>query len=127
MRWIQEKSSLKAGIDWFLIVLFFFNQSLCSASEALAMSGQRRGAAARLPKCAFCKSSRDKECGQLLVSDSQKVAAHHKCMVRGAPCFQLLLPPIPQAHVLFPKPSHQPALFLKRNKHYSLSRATISV
>ncbi|XP_027864564.1 PHD finger protein 6 isoform X1 [Xiphophorus couchianus] len=45
------------------------------------MSGQRRGAAARLPKCAFCKSSRDKECGQLLVSDSQKVAAHHKCML----------------------------------------------
>lgn len=47
------------------------------------MSGQRKGAAARLPKCAFCRTNRDKECGQLLVSDSQKVAAHHKCMVRG--------------------------------------------
>lgn len=45
------------------------------------MSGQRKGAGARLPKCAFCRTSRDKECGQLLVSDSQKVAAHHKCMV----------------------------------------------
>uniref|UniRef100_A0A3Q2PNC5 PHD finger protein 6 n=1 Tax=Fundulus heteroclitus TaxID=8078 RepID=A0A3Q2PNC5_FUNHE len=42
---------------------------------------QRRGAAARQPKCAFCKSNRDKECGQLLLSDSQKVAAHHKCML----------------------------------------------
>lgn len=49
------------------------------------MSGQRKGAAAaRLPKCAFCRTNRDKECGQLLVSDSQKVAAHHKCMVRRA-------------------------------------------
>lgn len=48
------------------------------------MSGQRKGAAARLPKCAFCRTSRDKECGQLLVSDSQKVAAHHKCMVSAA-------------------------------------------
>lgn len=46
-----------------------------------AMSGQRKGAALRLPKCAFCRTNRDKECGQLLVSDSQKVAAHHKCMV----------------------------------------------
>uniref|UniRef100_A0A3Q3AT66 PHD finger protein 6 n=1 Tax=Kryptolebias marmoratus TaxID=37003 RepID=A0A3Q3AT66_KRYMA len=45
------------------------------------MSAQRKGAAARLPKCAFCRTSRDKECGQLLVSDSQKVAAHHKCML----------------------------------------------
>lgn len=45
------------------------------------MSGQRKGTAARLPKCAFCKTNRDKECGQLLVSDNQKVAAHHKCMV----------------------------------------------
>ncbi|XP_035765558.1 PHD finger protein 6-like [Neolamprologus brichardi] len=47
------------------------------------MSGQRKGAAAaaRLPKCAFCRTNRDKECGQLLVSDSQKVAAHHKCML----------------------------------------------
>ncbi|XP_045886200.1 PHD finger protein 6 isoform X2 [Micropterus dolomieu] len=45
------------------------------------MSGQRKGAAARLLKCAFCRTNRDKECGQLLVSDSQKVAAHHKCMM----------------------------------------------
>ncbi|XP_019739759.1 PHD finger protein 6 isoform X2 [Hippocampus comes] len=45
------------------------------------MSGQRKGAAARLPKCAFCRTSREKDCGQLLVSDSQKVAAHHKCML----------------------------------------------
>lgn len=50
------------------------------------MSGQRKGVAARLPKCAFCRTNRDKECGQLLVSDSQKVAAHHKCMVRRAQC-----------------------------------------
>lgn len=53
------------------------------------MSGQRKGAAAaRLPKCAFCRTNRDKECGQLLMSDSQKVAAHHKCMVRKAHCSQ---------------------------------------
>ncbi|KAF7648987.1 hypothetical protein LDENG_00148700 [Lucifuga dentata] len=45
------------------------------------MSGQRKGAAARQPKCAFCRTSRGKECGQLLVSDGQKVAAHHKCML----------------------------------------------
>lgn len=50
--------------------------------KSLAMSGQKRGAA-RLLKCAFCRTNRDKECGQLLMSDSQKVAAHHKCMVRG--------------------------------------------
>lgn len=54
------------------------------------MSGQRKGAAARLPKCAFCRTNRDKECGQLLVSDGQKVAAHHKCMVRGAALFCFL-------------------------------------
>ncbi|XP_053735336.1 PHD finger protein 6 [Synchiropus splendidus] len=45
------------------------------------MSGQRRGAASRLPKCAFCRTNRESECGQLLVSDSQKVAAHQKCML----------------------------------------------
>lgn len=58
------------------------------------MSGQRKGAAAaaRLPKCAFCRTNRDKECGQLLVSDSQKVAAHHKCMVRKLRCSQLFSP-----------------------------------
>ncbi|XP_018589378.1 PHD finger protein 6 [Scleropages formosus] len=44
-------------------------------------SGPKRGAPARLRKCAFCRSNRDKECGQLLVSDNQKVAAHHKCML----------------------------------------------
>lgn len=45
------------------------------------MSGQRKGASLRLPKCAFCRTNRDKECGQLLVSEGQKVAAHHKCML----------------------------------------------
>uniref|UniRef100_A0AAY5KK89 PHD-type domain-containing protein n=1 Tax=Esox lucius TaxID=8010 RepID=A0AAY5KK89_ESOLU len=45
------------------------------------MSAQRKGAAVKLRKCAFCKTNRDKECGQLLVSDNQKVAAHHKCMM----------------------------------------------
>ncbi|KAF6717822.1 PHD finger protein 6 [Oryzias melastigma] len=45
------------------------------------MSGQKKGVATRQQKCAFCRTSRDKECGQLLVSDSQKVAAHHKCML----------------------------------------------
>lgn len=44
------------------------------------MSGQRKGPSTRMPKCAFCRTSRD-ECGQLLVSDNQKVAAHHKCML----------------------------------------------
>ncbi|XP_066505115.1 PHD finger protein 6 isoform X2 [Hoplias malabaricus] len=43
------------------------------------MSGQKKGASAR--KCAFCRTNRDKECGQLLVSDNQRVAAHHKCML----------------------------------------------
>ncbi|GAA6109751.1 PHD finger protein 6 [Tachysurus ichikawai] len=45
------------------------------------MSGQRKGASLRLRKCAFCRTTREKECGQLLVSDNQKVAAHHKCML----------------------------------------------
>ncbi|XP_056295943.1 PHD finger protein 6 isoform X1 [Pseudoliparis swirei] len=45
------------------------------------MSAQKKGAAARLLKCAFCRTNRDKECGQLQLSDSQKVAAHHKCML----------------------------------------------
>ncbi|XP_012696481.1 PHD finger protein 6 [Clupea harengus] len=45
------------------------------------MSGQRKGPAAKLRKCALCRTSRDKECGPLLVSDNQKVAAHHKCML----------------------------------------------
>lgn len=51
--------------------------------KLLAMSGQRKGASLRLRKCAFCRTTREKECGQLLVSDNQKVAAHHKCMVSG--------------------------------------------
>lgn len=50
-------------------------------TEALVMSGQRKGASLRLPKCAFCRTNRDKECGQLLLSEGQKVAAHHKCML----------------------------------------------
>uniref|UniRef100_A0A3P9LBK7 PHD finger protein 6 n=1 Tax=Oryzias latipes TaxID=8090 RepID=A0A3P9LBK7_ORYLA len=45
------------------------------------MSGQKKGVVTRQQKCAFCRANRDKECGQLLVSDSQKVAAHHKCML----------------------------------------------
>ncbi|KAK7138104.1 hypothetical protein R3I94_013664 [Phoxinus phoxinus] len=45
------------------------------------MSGQRKGASARLRKCAFCRTNRDKECGQLLVSENHRVAAHHKCML----------------------------------------------
>ncbi|XP_069468926.1 PHD finger protein 6 [Ambystoma mexicanum] len=32
-------------------------------------------------KCAFCKSTKDKECGMLLTSSNRKVAAHHKCML----------------------------------------------
>ncbi|XP_005990426.1 PHD finger protein 6 [Latimeria chalumnae] len=43
--------------------------------------GQKRGSS-RQRKCAFCKTAnKDKECGQLLVSENQKVAAHHKCML----------------------------------------------
>ncbi|CAB1336929.1 unnamed protein product [Coregonus sp. 'balchen'] len=45
------------------------------------MSAQRKGVEAKLQKCAFCRTNQDKECGQLLVSDNQKVAAHHKCML----------------------------------------------
>uniref|UniRef100_A0A8C2UWC9 PHD-type domain-containing protein n=1 Tax=Chinchilla lanigera TaxID=34839 RepID=A0A8C2UWC9_CHILA len=32
-------------------------------------------------KRGFCKLNRDKECRQLLISENQKVAAHHKCML----------------------------------------------
>lgn len=68
-----------------LFLFFIFIRNFLAINKSpLAMSGQRKGAAARLPKCAFCRTNRDKECGQLLVSDSQKVAAHHKCMVRRA-------------------------------------------
>lgn len=71
------------------------------------MSGQRKGAAARLPKCAFCRTNRDKECGQLIVSDSQKVAAHHKCMVRRAHCSQPFQPVIlPDKVMLTCNPCH---------------------
>lgn len=63
------------------------------------MSGQRKGAAARLLKCAFCRTNRDKECGQLLLSDGQKVAAHHKCMVRRDPCSQPYHPSARISHV----------------------------
>ncbi|XP_063045847.1 PHD finger protein 6 [Engraulis encrasicolus] len=46
------------------------------------MSSQRKGPSARQKaKCAFCRTNRDKECGTLLISDNQKVAAHHKCML----------------------------------------------
>ncbi|XP_027726104.1 PHD finger protein 6-like isoform X3 [Vombatus ursinus] len=43
-------------------------------------SGQKKGYS-RLHRCGFCKSSRDKECGQLLISEDQKVVAHQKCML----------------------------------------------
>ncbi|KAJ8266930.1 hypothetical protein GJAV_G00136310 [Gymnothorax javanicus] len=44
-------------------------------------SGHRKGTSPRMRKCAFCKTNRDKECGPLLMSNNQKVAAHHKCML----------------------------------------------
>lgn len=80
----------------FFLLFFFFSFSKLDSQtkKPLAMSGQRKGAAAaaRLPKCAFCRTNRDKECGQLLMSDSQKVAAHHKCMVRKPRCSQFFSP-----------------------------------
>lgn len=42
--------------------------------------GQKKGSS-RQRKCGFCRSNKDNECGQLLMSENQKVAAHHKCMV----------------------------------------------
>nr|XP_033802680.1 PHD finger protein 6 isoform X1 [Geotrypetes seraphini]XP_033802681.1 PHD finger protein 6 isoform X1 [Geotrypetes seraphini]XP_033802682.1 PHD finger protein 6 isoform X1 [Geotrypetes seraphini] len=42
--------------------------------------GQKKGSS-RQRKCGFCRSNRDKECGQLLMSENQKVAAHNKCML----------------------------------------------
>ncbi|XP_071979963.1 PHD finger protein 6 [Engystomops pustulosus] len=43
-------------------------------------SGQKKGSL-RQRKCGFCRSNREKECGQLLVSSNQKVAAHHRCLL----------------------------------------------
>ncbi|XP_069749703.1 PHD finger protein 6 isoform X3 [Narcine bancroftii] len=45
---------------------------------AAESKGKRRGS--RLPKCAFCKLNKEEHCGQLLISQSQKMAAHHRCM-----------------------------------------------
>lgn len=44
--------------------------------------GQKK-VSSRQRKCGFCRSNKDNECGQLLMSENQKVAAHHKCMVSG--------------------------------------------
>ncbi|XP_055500069.1 LOW QUALITY PROTEIN: PHD finger protein 6 [Leucoraja erinacea] len=46
------------------------------AAEA---KGKRRGS--RQPKCAFCKLNKEEHCGQLLIAQSQKMAAHHRCML----------------------------------------------
>ncbi|KAG8448310.1 hypothetical protein GDO86_015412 [Hymenochirus boettgeri] len=43
-------------------------------------AGQKKDSL-RQKKCGFCRSNREKECGQLLMSSNQKVAAHHRCML----------------------------------------------
>ncbi|KAM9326485.1 PHD finger protein 6 [Gastrophryne carolinensis] len=45
-----------------------------------ASTRQKKGSL-RQHKCGFCRSNREKECGQLLVSNNQKVAAHHRCLL----------------------------------------------
>ncbi|XP_036596585.1 PHD finger protein 6-like [Trichosurus vulpecula] len=47
----------------------------------MSSSGEQKKAYSRLHRCGFCKSNKDKECGQLLISENQKVVAHHKCML----------------------------------------------
>lgn len=47
----------------------------------MSSSIEQKKGSTRQRKCGFCKSNRDKECGQLLISENQKVAAHHKCMM----------------------------------------------
>ncbi|XP_039095829.1 PHD finger protein 6 isoform X3 [Prionailurus viverrinus] len=47
----------------------------------MSSSVEQKKGPTRQRKCGFCKSNRDKECGQLLISANQKVAAHHKCMM----------------------------------------------
>uniref|UniRef100_A0A8C5PSG3 PHD finger protein 6 n=1 Tax=Leptobrachium leishanense TaxID=445787 RepID=A0A8C5PSG3_9ANUR len=42
--------------------------------------GQKKGSL-RQRKCGFCRSNQEKECGQLLMSNNLKVAAHHRCML----------------------------------------------
>ncbi|NP_001088235.1 PHD finger protein 6 L homeolog [Xenopus laevis] len=44
-------------------------------------TGQRKGSSHQQHKCGFCRSNREKECGHLLISSNQKVAAHHRCML----------------------------------------------
>ncbi|XP_077348933.1 PHD finger protein 6 isoform X2 [Lithobates pipiens] len=43
-------------------------------------SAQKKGSL-RQRKCGFCRSNREKECGQLMVSSNLKVAAHHRCLL----------------------------------------------
>lgn len=62
-------------------VFFVFKTEERWSVWEVVMSGQRKGASVRLRKCAFCRTNQDKECGQLLVSENHRVAAHHKCMV----------------------------------------------
>lgn len=52
----------------------------------MSSSVEQKKGPTRQRKCGFCKSNRDKECGQLLISENQKVAAHHKCMVSKYTC-----------------------------------------
>ncbi|KAK1346446.1 hypothetical protein QTO34_000302 [Cnephaeus nilssonii] len=49
--------------------------------KIMSSSVEQKKGPTRQRKCGFCKSNRDKECGQLLISENQKVAAHHKCML----------------------------------------------
>lgn len=51
--------------------------------------GQKKGSG-RQRKCGFCRSNKDNECGQLLMSENLKVAAHHKCMVSALKDIELL-------------------------------------
>ncbi|KAG9340977.1 hypothetical protein JZ751_020171 [Albula glossodonta] len=88
-------------------------------------SGQRRGAAARLRKCAFCRTNRDKECGQLLVSDNQKVAAHHKCMNIGGFSIEDVKKEIKRGNKLMCSSCHRPGATIgcdvktcRRTYHY---------
>ncbi len=78
----QKISSLFLQVHCSSVTMFFvFKTEKRWSVWKLVMSGQRKGASARLRKCAFCRTNRDKECGQLLVSENHRVAAHHKCMV----------------------------------------------
>lgn len=60
---------------------FFFKRNFAWRAVMMAAEakGKRRGS--RQPKCAFCKLNKEEHCGQLLIAQSQKMAAHHRCMV----------------------------------------------